>query len=195
MEKLLKDLFLKVKNLRFFGKKNAERFVFSLLEAENEEIKSLSLLLERLSAEKSICSNCGVQGLHDPCSVCANDNREDTLLIVENSREFYKLEMLGFFKGRYHVLNGVISPFKAQTFEDLNISNIKDRIDKEGITEVIIGLSPLPEGEITTKYLTKYLSSTNCRITRMAVGIPSGQVVENADDITLKTALLGRIDA
>ena len=195
MDKLLKKLNGNIRNLPYIGKKTSERLIFALLETENKKLREIAEILEQLSQAKTVCSNCGVKSLSSPCEICNNAERDNILCIVENSKELYKRELAGIYNGKYHVLNGVISPFKSKNFDELNIQNLKERIENEHIKEIIIALSPLPEGEITIRYLIKYLSDIDIKITKMAVGIPIGQFLENADEITLKSALLGRINA
>ncbi|MCD6579709.1 recombination protein RecR [bacterium] len=195
MQKIVKQLFNYFKGLPDIGNKTAERIVFSLLSSESRDIKKLYDSLHKLIGNKNTCSTCGVISFNDPCDICSDESRENTLMIVESSKEYYKIELSGSYRGKYHVLGGIISPFQKRNFKDLNINNIKSRIENEGISEVIIGISPIPESVITKEMLMNLLKDTGVRITEFARGISTGQYVENIDEVTLTGAIKDRKDA
>ncbi len=193
MLKNIRRLLKTFHDLPYLGRKTAERVVFSLLEADESKLRVLRDLISELSEKRTVCEVCNVASSSSVCDVCADAAREKILCIVENSKEYYKIELAGIFSGKYHVLGGLISPFQSKTFGELNTSNIRERIEKEGIKEVMIALSPLPEGDITASYIIDLLKGCDVEITKTAVGVPSGIFMENADEITLKNAITGRV--
>ncbi len=195
MQKIIKQLSNYFKNLPEIGNKTAERLIFSILSLDDQNIEKLIEILEKLSHDKKVCSNCGVISFNDPCEICSNPHRSNTLMIVESSKEYYKIELSGSFKGKYHVLGGIISPFQKKNFNDLNIKNIKKRIKDEAIEEVIIGISPIPESTVTKEMLINLIKDTGVKITELARGISTGQYIENIDDMTLLDAIRDRKNA
>ncbi len=195
MRKAIKQLFTYFKNLPEIGNKTSEKIVFSLLSTNNKDIKNSSDILGEIAQNKKVCSNCGVISFNDPCDVCSDENREHLLMIVESSKEYYKIELSGSYKGKYHVLGGIISPFQNKNIDDLNIKNLIKRIENEHIEEVIIGLSPTPESTITKEILINMLKKHGVKITELARGVSTGQYIENLDEITLLEAIKDRKNA
>ena len=174
------------------GRKTAQRLVFHLL----SEKASLSYdLSDALRAIKSDIINCNIcHGIteENPCKICCDGRRDLNLIcVVESPYDVFVLEKLNSFKGRYHVLGGVLSPLDGVGPDDLNISSLLDRIE-EGM-EVIIATNPSVEGETTALYIGKILSEVNVSISKLARGVPVGSDLEYVDDATLIRAMEGRV--
>lgn len=174
------------------GRKTAQRLVFHLL----SEKASLSYdLSDALRAIKSDIINCNIcHGIteENPCKICCDGRRDLNLIcVVESPYDVFVLEKLNSFKGRYHVLGGVLSPLDGIGPDDLNISSLLDRIE-EGM-EVIIATNPSVEGETTALYIGKILSEVNVSISKLARGVPVGSDLEYVDDATLIRAMEGRV--
>jgi len=129
----------------------------------------------------------------DPCPICRDPKRDSSLLcVVERPQDVFLLEKIGFFNGKYHVLGGVISPLDNVSPEDLSIADLVERIEREGIIEVILALSPTVEGDTTAYYIADLLKPRGIKVTRIARGLPTGSDLSLSDVTTLKEALLGR---
>lgn len=178
------------------GEKSAERMALQLIEKPLEEVEQLSNSILELKQKITRCKNCGYICETDECSICSNKNRNDNLIcVVEEYKSVVTFEKTGNYDGKYHVLNGVISPIDGITPDDLNIDSLIKRIDSiNGDKEVIIALKPSIEGETTTLYLKKILEGHNTKVSRLSYGIPMGVEIDYLDSITLDRALKDRKD-
>lgn len=191
-----------VKTIEYFkkfngiGEKTAERLSLSVLEMSCEDVDKFSKSIIELREKIVRCKVCGHITEDEICSICANKFRNDNLIcVVEDYKSVFMFEKTGNYEGKFHVLNGVISPIDGITPDELNISTLLDRISKlEGEKEVIIALKPSIEGEATTLYLKKVLEKYNVKITRLSYGIPMGVEIDYLDSITLDRALKDRKD-
>jgi recombination protein RecR len=129
------------------------------------------------------------------CPICADDRRDSSILcVVEESRDIVAIEKTGEFRGRYHVLLGVMSPLEGIGPEQLKIRELVARLGPEGVHEVIVCTNPNTEGEVTAMYLARLLKPIGLRVTRIASGLPVGGDLEYADELTLGRAIEGRRD-
>lgn len=191
-----------VKTIEYFkkfngiGEKTAERLSLSVLEMSSEDVDNFSKSIIELKEKIVRCKVCGHITDDEVCSICANKFRNDNLIcVVEDFKSVFMFEKTGNYDGKFHVLNGVISPIDGITPDELNISTLLDRISKlYGEKEVIIALKPSIEGEATTLYLKKVLEKYNVKITRLSYGIPMGVEIDYLDSITLDRALKDRKD-
>ena len=191
-----------VKTIEYFkkfngiGEKTAERLSLSVLEMSSEDVDNFSKSIIELKNKIIRCKVCGHITEEEVCSICSNKFRKDNLIcVVEDYKSVFMFEKTGNYEGKFHVLNGVISPIDGITPDELNISTLLDRISKlEGEKEVIIALKPSIEGEATTLYLKKVLEKYNVKITRLSYGIPMGVEIDYLDSITLDRALKDRKD-
>ena len=189
-----------VKTIEYFkkfngiGEKTAERLSLSVLEMSSEDVDNFSKSVNELKEKIVRCKVCGHITDDEVCSICANKFRNDNLIcVVEDYKSVFMFEKTGNYDGKFHVLNGVISPIDGITPDELNISTLLDRISKlDGEKEVIIALKPSIEGEATTLYLKKVLEKYNVKITRLSYGIPMGVEIDYLDSITLDRALKDR---
>lgn len=182
------------KKFNGIGEKTAERLSMSVLDMNIEDVKNFSDAIVELKNKITDCKICGHITDKEICSICSNNSREDNIIcVVEDFKSVFMFEKSGNYSGKYHVLNGVISPIDGITPDELNISTLVDRLDKiKGEKEVIIALKPSIEGEATTLYLKKILEKKGVKITRLSYGIPMGVEIDYLDSITLDRALLDR---
>lgn len=176
------------------GKKNALRMALHLASKGKEKSKSFSEAISRMSDHLKECQRCHNFSDEEICAICLDPaRRSHTLCVVESARDVMAIEDTQQFSGRYHVLGGVISPIDGVGPEDIHISSLLDRIDKEGIEELIMAISPSIEGETTTYYISQRLSQTDVKISIIARGISFGGDLEYADEITLGRSIVGRL--
>ncbi len=177
------------------GPKTASRLTFYLLRVDESEARELSEALLGMIEETAFCSRCyNITGVgEDPCAICGDPDRaSDVICVVEEPLDVVALERTGAYRGRYHVLHGAISPVEGVGPEDLRLAELLERIEDEGVQELILATNPTMEGEATAMYLKRELEDRGLRITRLARGLPSGGDLEYADMNTLSQALEGR---
>lgn len=185
------------KKFNGIGEKSAERLSLSVLEMSSEDVLNFANCINELKASIVRCKVCGHITDKEVCSICSNKFRSDNIIcVVEDYKSVFMFEKTGNFEGKYHVLNGLISPIDGITPDELNISTLLNRISKNNkeLVEIIIALKPSIEGEATTLYLKKILESYNVKITRLSYGIPMGVEIDYLDSITLERALKDRKD-
>ncbi len=181
-----------VRNLSIFpgvGEKTAERYVYSLIERDEDEIKNLSDSLINFKKTIKYCECCGCLSDFDKCEICTDNYRDkSTICIVEDSKSVFSIEKTRKYNGYYHVLNGLISPIEGINPEDLNISSLLNRID-DNVKEIVIALNPCIEGDVTSMYVKKILEKYNVKVSRLSYGIPMGSDIEYLDPIMISKAL------
>ena len=184
------------KKFNGIGEKTAERLSLSVLDMSLEDVENFSLSIKELKNKIVRCKVCGHITDDEICNICTNKFRNDNLIcVVEDYKSVFMFEKTGNYEGKYHVLNGVISPIDGITPDELNINSLIDRISKlEGEKEIIIALKPSIEGEATTLYLKKMLEKYEVKVTRLSYGIPMGVEIDYLDSITLDRALKDRKD-
>jgi recombination protein RecR len=177
------------------GRKSAQRIAIHLLKQTDERVLTLADALVQLKKSVMRCSVCGTITDTDPCSICSNPKRlNGTICVVEEFQDVYLIEKTNEFRGRYHVLGGVISPMDNIGPDNIRVKELLERIaDKEEpVTEVILALNPDAEGEATSYYINKLLLNYEIRVTRIAYGIPMGTELEFIDEATLSRAFASR---
>jgi len=189
----IKSLIESFKYLPGIGEKTAERLAFSVLDLEEEQIEMFSSSILEVSEKIHKCNNCNTLTDLDLCYICSDSTRDnDILCVVEDSKSVFLFEKLGMFHGKYHVLDGVISPLDGVNPEDIGLSKLLDRIEKEKFKEIIFAFKPSIEGETTALYIKKILDGMNIKVTRLASGVPIGADMEYVDSLTLERALKDR---
>lgn len=174
------------------GPKSAERLVFHLLRSGRASPEGLGKALLDLKLELKYCRECQMVTLDECCAICNDSSRDpSTVLVVEEPLEVIAFEKTSY-KGRYHVLHGVLSPIDGMGPEQLRIRELIDRCAAGGIREIIVATDPDVEGEATATYLREQLKNSIPTITRLAHGLPMGADIEFADQVTLREALAGR---
>lgn len=190
---VLNDLIRKLGKLPGLGEKSATRIVMHLLQSPQEEAEALAELIRQMRRQIHTCPRCFHFTDGDLCSLCKDPARDvGVLCVVESTADLLALEGSGAFKGRYHVLQGVLAPLEAVGPEDIRIRELLDRIDNENVKEVIIATNPSNEGEATAHYLLKLLKDRQVFVSRIAYGIPMGGDLKYTDRVTLERALKGR---
>ncbi|MGQ0824412.1 MAG: recombination mediator RecR [Actinomycetota bacterium] len=175
------------------GPKSAQRITFYLLKTAPEDAKRLAHAIVDAKERISWCRQCHSLAEGDLCSICRDERREPHVLcVVEEPRDIVAVERTGEYRGRYHVLQGAISPIEGIGPEQLRVKELLARVPAEAITEVILATNPNIEGEATAMYLARLLKPLGVRVTRIASGLPVGGDLEYADEVTLGRALEGR---
>lgn len=190
------DLIDELKRLPGIGQKTAERLSFFLMRGKVEQAKKLATAIQNLKDKIVLCSTCHGITEADPCDICSDTTRDHSqICVVEEPHDVYVMENMGYFKGVYHVLMGVISPLDGIGPDDLNIEGLKEKVNQSGIKEVILATNPDMEGESTAVYISKVLKPfPEVKVTRIARGLPVGSDIEYADSVTLLKSLEGRME-
>ncbi len=192
LEKLIEQF----SKLPGIGQKSATRVALYVLRSKRELAESLAKSLLEVKEKIKSCSICFNLTDDDPCPICCDENRADgTICVVEGPGDQLALEESGVFKGRYHILHGVLSPLDGIGPEDLKIGELLSRLDKEKIKEVILATNPTTEGETTASFIVKLLSErgNNIKTTRIALGVPMGGDLKYLDRMTIEHAMRSRI--
>lgn len=177
------------------GPKTASRLAFYLLREHDDLTGQLAQALTELKSATGTCKICHNITLasQELCEICANPQRADgTLCVVEDAMDVLAMERTGGFNGRYHVLQGVLSPIEGVGPDDLKIRSLLERVRSGEAKEIILATNPSMEGDATALYLRQQLMPMNVRVTRLARGLPVGGDLEYADQNTLLRALAGR---
>ena len=191
----IKVLIEELKRLPGIGEKNAQRLAFHLLGTSIERAEALAEALVKMKKTVRHCDRCFNLTEDQLCGICRDPGRSDSLLcVVQSPRALLAVEETGQFRGRYHVLMGVLSPMRGVGPEDLKVSQLLDRVLEERVKEVIVATNLDVEGEATASYLVTALGSMDVKVSRIARGIPIGGSLEQADSITLGLAIDGRLE-
>lgn len=191
----LSRLIEELKRIPSIGAKTAQRIAFYILSLSTEEVNNLAEAIRNAKQSISHCSTCSNITHVDPCQYCTDSGRDDELMcIVEEPFNIASIEKTGIYRGRYHVLLGVLSPLKGVGPDELNTDNLVKRIREGKYREIIIATNPTVEGEATALYLAKLLKEFNLKLTRLAMGLPVGSDIDYADQVTIKKAIEGRTE-
>ena len=177
------------------GAKTAQRLAFSVLAMPAGEVEGFANAI--LEAKRTVHSCPICQNLTDEplCAICADEERDaGTICVVAEPRDVVAMERTREYRGRYHVLHGVISPLNHVGPDDLKIRELLTRVGQGGVQEIIMATNPDTEGEATAMYLSRLLHPLGVRVTRLAYGVPMGSQLEYADELTLLRALEGRTE-
>jgi recombination protein RecR len=190
-----------LKRLPGVGPKSAQRIAFHLLKLEDAAAERLATAIRELKAAIRLCEVCHNVTEASPCAYCADASRDGRLLcVVEDPANIVPIEKTARYRGRYHVLHGVLSPLHGVGPEQLKIDTLLQRVRDGGVQEVIIATNPTVEGEATAVYLSKLLkslaasdgASNGINVTRIAMGVPVGSELEYVDAATMSRAMDGR---
>jgi recombination protein RecR len=191
----VQDLIDELGKMPGIGPKSAQRIAFHLLKLSSEDALRLASAITEAKARVSFCRRCYNVCEGEECDLCSDTRRDaHVLCVVEEPRDVVAVEKTHEFNGRYHVLQGAISPIEGIGPEQLRVKELVQRLEPEGITEVILCTNPNIEGEATAMYLARLLKPLGLRVTRIASGLPVGGDLEYADELTLGRALEGRRD-
>ena len=190
----LESLIEQFSRLPGIGQKSATRLALYILKDKSELAENLAKSLIEVKDKIKFCSICFNLTDHDICSICRDINRANGVIcIVEGPGDQLAIEESGTFKGRYHILHGVLSPLDGMGPEDLKTGELLSRIEKEEVKEVILATNPTAEGEATASYLAKILNDKSLKITRIALGVPMGGDLKYMDSMTLRHSINSRI--
>lgn len=189
----LSALIGELEKLPTIGPKTAARLAFYLLSASKEDAEALSQAIIAMKEKLRFCARCFSLTERDLCAICLDTRRDPTLIcVVGEPKDVYAVERTMSYRGRYHVLGGLISPIEGIGVGQLKIKELVDRVNAEQVKEVIIATNPNAEGESTALYLARLLGPLGVQVTRLAYGLPIGGDLDYADEVTLTRALEGR---
>ena len=191
---LLENVVNELSKLPGVGKKTAMRFALHLLRNEREEAENLGNAILKFRSEVNFCRVCYNICDDEICNICNNSRRDSsTICVVENVADVMAIENTNQFNGLYHVLGGSISPINGIGINDLEIKSLVERVENNGIREVILALSPDMEGDTTCLYIYKKLVNFDVEISTIARGVSVGDALEYADEITLGRSIVNRV--
>jgi recombination protein RecR len=189
----IQELIDELSRLPGIGPKSAQRLAFHLVKSDPVDAKRLAAAIVDAKERISFCRECGNVAEGELCRVCRDPGRDPSVLcVVEEPKDVATVEKAGVIKGRYHVLGGAISPLDGIGPEDLRTQELLERVQRDGVAEVIIATNPNLEGNATAMYVAALLKPAGVRVTRLASGLPVGGDLEYADEVTLSQALEGR---
>jgi len=175
------------------GPRSAQRLALHLIKSEDEDVARLARAIIEAKQRVRFCSRCYNLADSELCAICSDAKRESSIVcVVEDSRDIAALERTGEFRGRYHVLLGLIDPLQGVSPENLKVRELIARIKPEGITEVVVCTSNNTEGDVTAMYLVRLLDPLGVTVSRLASGLPVGGDIEFADEVTLGRAFGNR---
>ncbi len=191
----IQNLVFALERLPGIGPKTASRLAFYLLRAPEEISGQLAEALADIKTKIVFCQDCFniTAAGKERCAICESSQRDGSVIcVVEDPLDVLALERIGAYQGKYHVLQGVLSPIEGIGPDDLKIKPLLERIQRGGVKEIILATNPSMEGEATAQYLHPRLQALGVRVTRLARGLPVGGDLEYADQNTLLRALSGR---
>ncbi|MHB9291155.1 putative recombination protein RecR [Hollandina sp. SP2] len=174
------------------GKKSARRMVYYLLDGDPQYAQLMAEQIADLHRTIIRCGICGSFTEQDPCPICTDTSRDAIICVVERAQDVQVIEESREFRGRFHVLGGLIAPLEGINPGDLTIGTLLNRVRQEGIREVILALNPTVEGDTTALYIQQLLKGYPVEVTRLASGLPVGGDLEYADRLTLSRSFRGR---
>ena len=184
-----------LKDLPGIGEKSAERLAYAIVGFDKDKLDNFANSLINIKNNIKKCSVCNCITDMDTCYICNDKSRvSDTIFVVEKSKDIVLFEKMGTYNGKYHVLDGLISPLEGKNPEDINISNLVKRVQNDNVSEVIVVLKPSIEGETTMQYIKKILSKFDVKVSKIPIGIPMGTDIEYIDTMTLEMAFEDRKD-
>ena len=180
-----------------FGRRSAERAALALVREKERLLKPLVEALENAAGKVRCCSCCGAfTEREDPCGLCTDATRDGSVLcVVEEASDILAIESSGAFSGRYHVLGGKLAPAKRMGPEKLRLTELVERVRREGFTEVLLAVSTDMDGDATAAYITELMKNASVKVTRLAFGLPAGSGIAYSDSLTLRRAIRGRMTA
>jgi len=191
--KPLAQLIEELQRLPGIGPKSAQRLAYHLIKQPTADVKKLAQALTDAKEQIRFCSLCSNLSAMDPCELCANPARDPGMVcVVSEPKDLVAVERTKEYRGRYHVLQGLISPMDGVGPEQLKIKELVSRLNGDAVKEVILAIPPSIEGEATSLYLSRLIKPLGVKVTRIAFGLPVGGDLEYADEMTLVKALEGR---
>ncbi len=186
------DSFMKLPGI---GPKTASRLAFHVLDMKEDDVVGFAKALVDVKRELTYCSVCGHITDTDPCHICEDKTRDQSMIcVVEETKDVIAMEKMREYKGLYHVLHGAISPMEGVGPEDINVPSLLTRLRDEHVQELILATNPNIEGESTAMYIARLVKPIGIKVTRLAHGLPVGGDLEYADEVTLSKAITGRTE-
>ena len=191
----IRKLVQELSRLPGIGEKSATRLAFHLVRGNRNQVRELAQALLDVTDRIRLCSVCMNMTELDPCRLCSDERREaDTICVVASPSDLVAIDRGGHFRGRYHVLHGLLSPLEGIGPDDLRIAELIRRLGGDPpVREVIVATSPNVDGEATAMYLARVIKPLGVRVSRIATGLPVGGELEYSDQATIARALAGRI--
>ena len=189
IDKLIK-IFAKLPGL---GTRSARRIVLNLLKNNDTTLKNLIAGLTCVQEQIKVCPICGNFDTTVPCSICSNEKKDASVVcVVQDVADLWAMDRVSQFKGKYHVLGGILSAIEGITPQDLNVESLIERIKTDNVQEIILALPATVDGQITAHYISSRLKNSGIKITTLAQGIPMGAELDYMDEGTLQLALNSR---
>jgi recombination protein RecR len=189
----IKTLIDNLARLPGIGRKTAERLAMHILQQPEEEARRLADSIVALKLKLRLCSRCFALSDDVLCRICSDPSRESgSICVVEQPADMASIEKSGAFKGRYHILGGIISPMDGIGPDDIKIAELVARVENEAVDEIILATGTNVEGESTAAYIAGVLASQAVKVTRIASGVPMGGDLKYVDQVTLKRAMESR---
>jgi recombination protein RecR len=189
----LAQLVQELSRLPGIGQKSATRIALHLLEGDAEAARALSEAILEMKAHVHPCRRCGAIAEEDECELCRDPRRDPhSLCVVGQPTDIFSMERAAVFRGRYHVLGGLLSPLEGVDPSDLRLAELELRVRAEAVREVVLALAGTVEGEATALFVARMLTGHPVSVTRLATGIPVGGDLEYVDEVTLERAFAGR---
>ena len=188
----IRRLVQELSRLPGIGEKTATRLAFHLVRGNRQQVQDLAQALLDVTDKIRLCSVCMNMTEQDPCVMCSDTRRElDTICVVATPSDLIAIDRGGHFRGRYHVLHGLLSPLEGIGPDDIRVAELVRRLDGS-VREVIIATSPSVDGEATAMYVARVLKPLGVKVSRIATGLPVGGELEYSDQATIARALAGR---
>jgi len=189
----VQDLIEELSKLPGIGPKTAQRLAFHILKTEDVDAKRLAEAILEVKDKMRFCDKCFNVSTTELCEFCSDPRRDQTIVcVVEEPRDIWAIEKTAEFRGRYHVLGGAISPIDGIGPDQLHISELIERLEPDGIKEIIVATNPNVEGDATAIYIARLIGPLGVEVSRISSGLPVGGDLEYADEVTLGRALEGR---
>ena len=180
-------------SLPSIGRKTAQRLTYYILRQDIQYVIDFSKALINLKENVKFCDTCFNYTEISPCPICLSEKRDKTILcVVAEPNDVIAIEKTNEFKGKYHILHGVLNPLEGISANDLKLKELIERLSD--VKEVILAINPSVEGEVTIQYIAKLIKPLDIKVSRIASGIPIGSAIEYSDEATLSRALESRID-
>lgn len=173
------------------GRKTAERYAYSIIGLQDEDVAFFADSLREVKSKINLCKTCGNFTDTDECEICKT-RKSDTICVVKEPKDVVAIEKARNYSGLYHVLHGTINPLEGKGPNDIKIKELVTRVSGGSIKEVIIATNPDVEGEVTASYIAQLLKPLNIKVTRIAQGISMGSALQYADEVTLSKAIADR---
>lgn len=192
--KIIEEAVEAISRLPGIGRKSALRMVLHFVKQKEYDVDHLVTSIKKIKTDLKYCSTCFNLSDDTVCTICSNPSRKSNLIcVVENVRDVIAIEETSQFYGKYHVLGGVISPIEGIGADDLRINELLQRIDKDDVKEVILGISPTIEGDTTIFYIARKMEALQVKVSMLSRGVAFGGELEYTDGLTLGRSLIERV--